>query len=65
MKIVFIVGCKFPYGDASSVRAMNLCKVFKEAGHDIHVISDFPSEKAAGNVDICSYECHRLGSVPL
>lgn len=63
MNIVFIVVCKFPYGDASSIRALNLCKIFKQLGHSIHVISDFPSSEEADVASICDYE-HCVGKMP-
>lgn len=63
MNIVFIVVCKFPYGDASSIRALNLCKIFKEQGHSIHVISDFPSSEKAEISNICTSE-HCVEKMP-
>lgn len=56
MKIVFIVSFPFPYGDASSIRALNLCKLIKAAGHDIHVISDYESENAKDADLYCTHE---------
>lgn len=57
MNVLFIVNFPFPYGDASSIRAYNLCKLLKCAGNNIHVISDFPSKGSNGDVDkICTFE---------
>lgn len=56
MKIVFLVGFSFPYGEASSIRALNLCKLLKEAGVEIHVISDFVSEYKGEVNKICTHE---------
>ncbi|MBO5105937.1 MAG: glycosyltransferase family 4 protein [Clostridia bacterium] len=55
MNIVFLVVCRFPYGDASSVRAVNICRLLKQTGHNIHVIGDYPSEENE-KLDFCTYE---------
>ena len=64
MNIVFIVVCSFPYGDASSVRALNICHLLNDAGHTVHVISDYPSVSPA-DCDFCTYEhvADRSGSL--
>lgn len=57
MNILFIVNFPFPYGEASSIRAYNLCKLLKSAGHNIHVISDFPSKVSNEDAnEICTFE---------
>ncbi len=55
MNVVFVVVCPFPYGEASSIRALNLCHLLHDAGHRVHVISDYPSVSKAA-VDFCTYE---------
>ena len=57
MIIVFIVVCHFPYGNASSIRALNICHLLHDAGHTVHVISDFDSLSGCGCKNaFCSYE---------
>lgn len=55
MNIVFLVVCSFPYGEASSVRALNICRLINLAGHNVHVIGDFCS-KDNEQFDFCTYE---------
>ncbi len=57
MNILFVVVVPFPFGDASSIRAFNLCKLIKLAGHQVHVISDYPSKTAVSEpLTFCTYE---------
>lgn len=56
MKVVFLVGFSFPYGEASSVRAFNICKLLNSAGIDVHVIADFVSEYRGQVGKFCTYE---------
>lgn len=60
MKILFIVVCAFPLGEASSIRAVNLVRLFAENGNEIHVIADY----AGSNVNNlpCTYKC--IGEKP-
>lgn len=55
MHIVFLVVCEFPYGSASSIRALNICRLLQSSGHSVHVISDKPSA-TQDQCDCCSYE---------
>lgn len=54
MNIVFLVTGHFPYGEAGSVRAMNLCKLLNDAGHIVHVIADYRSSE--DQLGYCTYE---------
>lgn len=57
MNILFVVVVPFPFGDASSIRAFNLCKLIKLAGHQVHVISDYPSKTVvSAPLSFCTYE---------
>ena len=57
MYIIFVTVVPFPYGTASSVRCLNLCKILNELGHKVHVISDFPSEvKNSNDPGCCTFE---------
>ncbi len=57
MNILFVVVVPFPFGDASSVRAFNLCKLLHLAGHNVHVISDHPSKtEVKTEISCCTYE---------
>lgn len=55
MNIIFIVVSRFPYGEASSIRALNICHLLHDAGHIVHVISDYPSNPES-NCNFCTYE---------
>lgn len=55
MDFVFIVVFRFPYGEASSIRALNICRLLRDAGNRVHVISDY-SSNADGECDCCTYE---------
>ena len=55
MNIVFLVVCGFPYGDASSIRALNICRALNEGACNVHVIADY-SSKYSEKVDFCTYE---------
>lgn len=56
MNIVFIVSVVFPYGDAASIRALNICKLLKKAGNTVHVISDYQSEDSEDANEFCTHE---------
>lgn len=57
MNILFVVVVPFPFGDASSIRAFNLCKLINLAGHQVHVISDYPSKTVvSAPLSFCTYE---------
>lgn len=56
MNIAFIVLCEFPYGSATSMRARNICRLLKLAGHNVHVISDSASDKSGEKSEEFSYE---------
>lgn len=56
MNIVFLVTFPFPYGEASSIRALNLCRLLSYAGYNVHVISDFLSDNACDADGYCTYE---------
>lgn len=65
MNIVFLVAFPFPYGEASSIRALNICKLLSYAGHSVHVISDFLSSNAYEADSICTYEGCLLSQPPI
>ena len=54
MNILFIVGFSFPLGEASSIRALNLVRLFNLCKYRVHVISDYNGIKC-DNVP-CTYE---------
>lgn len=56
LNFVFIVACSFPYGDASSIRAQNICRMLHAAGHHVHVIADYVSSEFQESVPYCTYE---------
>ena len=56
MNVVFLVAFPFPYGEASSIRALNLCRLMHFAGYDVHVICDFLSDHANVADPFCTYE---------
>lgn len=54
--IVFMVAFPFPFGEASSIRALNICKLLKYSGYNVHVIADFISE-SIGDADMyCTFQ---------
>jgi glycosyltransferase involved in cell wall biosynthesis len=59
MKLLFIIDSFFPYGVAISSRARILCRLFKEIGYDVHVISLHTDNASnlASNYDLgyCTY----------
>lgn len=57
MNILFVVVVPFPFGDASSIRAYNLCKLMNMSGINVHVISDYPTKVPLKNkLKFCTYE---------
>lgn len=39
--VLYLAACYFPYGEASSARTLNLCKLIHSLGYDVHVLADF------------------------
>lgn len=57
MNLLFVVVVPFPFGEASSIRAFNLCKLLSLSGHKVHVISDYPSKTEVNEeISFCTYE---------
>lgn len=56
MNIVFFIGASFPYGEAYSRRAFNLCKLISETGIKVHVISDSISNNVEETLNYCTIE---------
>lgn len=54
MKVVFMVNCAFPLGEASSIRAVNLVRLMNKLNCDIHVISDYKGDNCEKLP--CTYE---------
>lgn len=54
-KVLFLAACYFPFGEASSIRTVNLCKLMSTLGYSVHVIADFG--KQGQSFQQFSYEC--------
>jgi glycosyltransferase involved in cell wall biosynthesis len=56
MRILFIASGIFPEGIAYSTRMINLSRLFHECGYDVHIISDYTSERFISSDEIRCYE---------
>lgn len=61
MNILFIVSSSFPYGMASSSRALNLVRLIIAAGHKVHVVADSLSKESVC-LENLSYEAFKSES---
>ncbi len=55
MRVLYIIKYSFPNENAPAIRAQNICRLLKEAGHSVHVIAGQLTDDES-NIDYCTAE---------
>ena len=62
MKILYCLTSRFPFGRAYASRALNICRMLRDAGNEVYVLCDYLSEElvADRNCDATVFENIRI-----